>query len=70
MTTLDPRESDSVNLSALTPLEMAEILKKAGGSVTLDDIERDIADGAPTDAGGKLNMITYAAWVAGRVNKT
>lgn len=44
---------------------MAEILSKAGGrAVGVAEVEQDIERGAPVDAEGNLNLLTYAAWLA------
>ena len=58
-------ESDSMNMAALTPQQMADILTKAGAkTATVEDIEADIALGCPVDENGRLHAVTYAAWLA------
>ncbi len=47
-----------------TPAELAAMLSKASGQpVTPAMIERDIAEGAPIDKNGRMNLIHYTAWV-------
>lgn len=63
--TLSNEKNDAVNLAALTPLQMAEILAKASGrGVGVSQIQKDIEDGAPVDSDGNLNLLAYAAWLA------
>jgi hypothetical protein len=58
-------KNDSVNLAALTPQQMADILSKAGGRpVTEEQVMKDITAGAPADEQGNLNMLAYTAWLA------
>lgn len=65
MPTSQQDKNETVNLAALTPEQMAEILSKAGGrAVDIDQVKRDIEAGAPTDDDGNLNMLAYAAWLA------
>lgn len=63
--TLEHQKNEHVNLAALKPSQMAEILSKAGGrAVGVAEVEQDIERGAPVDAEGNLNLLTYAAWLA------
>jgi hypothetical protein len=65
MATLPHEKNDAINLAALTPEQMADILSKAGGkTIDIDQVARDIEAGAPTDKDGNLNMLAYAAWLA------
>jgi hypothetical protein len=62
---LPNEKSDSVNLAALSPEQMADILGKAGGKpLDIDQVRRDIEAGAPVDQDGKLNLLSYAAWLS------
>ena len=47
------------------PKEVAVRALKLAGSrtVTLEQIEEDIASGAPVNDDGTLNLIAYAAWI-------
>lgn len=57
-------DSPQLNPSALTIAQVAQVLTAAGGRpVTIATIEADIADGAPTNANGTLNLVMYAAWL-------
>ena len=65
MTTSQEDKTDSVNLAALSVEQMAEVLSKASGkAIDIDQLKKDVADGAPVDADGKLNLLAYAAWLA------
>ena len=56
MSKLDP--------TALTVTEAAQLLTAAGaGEVTSDQIEADIAAGAPVGSDGRINLLHYAAWL-------
>lgn len=58
--------SNSPQPRALAPAELAMLLSKASGlTFTAEDIAEDIASGAPVDAYGKLELISYIAWLAG-----
>lgn len=51
-------------LTAL-PLEQAAALLRRSGSqrVTVESLRADLADGAPANADGTLNLIAYGAWL-------
>lgn len=54
----------SKNPSALTPEDLANALRAAGSrTVSVDTLTRDIADGAPVNPDGTLNLLTYVAWL-------
>ena len=58
-------ESGRINPLALPIPDAARLLSKAGGRVIRSDqIEADVAAGAPQNADGTLNLVTYAAWLA------
>jgi hypothetical protein len=53
-----------LNPSALTIAQIAQVLSAVSGKpVTIAMIQSDIADGAPTNAGGTVNLVMYAAWL-------
>jgi len=55
-TVLDP--------SSLSPADLARLLTKAGGQAISEGmVDRDIADGAPTNADGTVNLVHYTAWL-------
>ena len=54
-----------INPLALSPPDAARLLSKAGGRlISLDQIEADVAAGAPCNADGSINLVTYAAWLS------
>ncbi len=54
-----------INPLALTPPEAARLLSKAGGRlISLEQIEADLAVGAPSNADGTISLVTYAAWLS------
>lgn len=58
-------EEPRINPLALPIPDAAKLLSKAGGRVIrVDQIEADIAAGAPTNGDGTINLISYAAWLA------
>lgn len=58
-------ESARINPLALPIPDAARLLSKAGGRVIRpDQIEADVAAGAPQNVDGTLNLVTFAAWLA------
>lgn len=54
-----------INPLALPIPDAAKVLSKAGGRVIrADQIESDVAAGAPQNDDSTINLITYAAWLA------
>ena len=54
-----------INPLALTLPDAERLLSKAGGRlILLDQIEADVVAGAPSNADGTINLITYAAWLS------
>lgn len=54
-----------INPQALAISDAAKLLSKAGGRVIRpDQIETDVAAGAPQNPDETINLITYAAWLA------
>lgn len=57
-------EEPRINPLALPIPDAAKLLSKAGGRmIRADQIEADIAAGAPTNGDGTINLIAYAAWL-------
>ncbi len=53
-----------LNPAALSLADAAQLLSGAAGQlVTAEMLEKDVADGAPTNADGTLNLVFYAAWL-------
>ena len=50
--------------TALTAPQLAELLTKAGATkIKLEDIEADVAAGAPTNGDGTIHLVHYTAWL-------
>ena len=53
-----------INPAALSLADAARLLTKVGGpSITEAMLRDDVAAGAPTNAGGTINLVHYAAWL-------
>jgi hypothetical protein len=76
--THDPEEAEtggmnaspppSLNPGALSLANAAALLTRAGvRPVTVEMLEADLAAGAPSNPGGTLNLVHYAAWLAREV---
>ncbi len=53
-----------VNPLSLTLEEVARLLSAAGGrKVTVEQVQADLDAGAPLAAGGRVNLVHYAAWL-------
>ncbi len=53
-----------LNPAALSVTDTARTLTRVGGRpISEAMIERDIEDGAPTNADGTINLVHYAAWL-------
>lgn len=64
MNTGEPVKQGRLNPAALSVADAARVLSRAGGTpVTEEDIRADIDSGAPTNAGGSINLVHYAAWL-------
>lgn len=54
-----------INPLAIAIPDVATLLSKAGGrAIRAEQIEADVAAGAPTNGDGTINLVTYAAWLA------
>jgi hypothetical protein len=54
-----------INPLALPIADAAKLLSKAGGRLILpEQIEADVAAGAPRNDDGTINLVMYAAWLA------
>lgn len=50
--------------TALTKEQLAELITKAAKKTfNVAAIEKDIVDGAPTNADGTINLVNYTAWL-------
>ena len=58
------RPTGPINPQALRLEDLARILTISGPiPVTVEMIQEDITDGAPTNADGTLNLVQYASWI-------
>jgi len=56
-------DQQSINPNRLTVEQLAKMLSSAAKKlVSEEQIEQDIAEGAPVNADGTLNLIHYTAW--------
>ena len=54
-----------INPLALTISDAAKLLSKAGGRlISPEQIEADVAAGAPFNGDGTLNLVSYTAWLS------
>jgi len=61
-------DATAVDPNRLTPAQAAKILSAAGGvRIPLEQIEADLAEGAPTNSDGTLNLVHYTAWLISEV---
>ena len=59
-----------MNPQALRLEDVARILSASGPQpVTVDMLQADIDDGAPTNADGTVNLVHYAAWLVGEMGR-
>ena len=57
-------EPDSRDPSRMSLPNVAEFLSHISDfTITLEDVRKDIANGAPTNADGSVNLIHYGAWL-------
>ena len=60
----DQHPRSPLNPTALSVEEAALVLSRTSGqTITEAMIQQDIADGAPTNTDGTLNLVHYAAWL-------
>ncbi|MBE6363407.1 MAG: hypothetical protein E7054_07100 [Lentisphaerae bacterium] len=53
-----------ININALTIEEFVALLKKAGSTtITIEEINADIASGAPVNSDGTIHLFEYVAWL-------
>jgi len=59
-----------ISLVALTKEQLIELLTKVGSStISAESLEADIAQGAPVNEDGTINLIHYAAWLIRETNE-
>jgi hypothetical protein len=60
-----PRAPKPLNPAALSIEELAALLTKAGSrTIPIEQVRRDQAAGAPTNADGTIHLVHYTAWLA------
>ena len=58
-------ERGPINPLALPIADAAQLLSKAGArQIRAEQIEADVAAGAPTNDDETINLVTYAAWLS------
>ena len=63
------RQHSPLNPQALRLADVARVLTASGPKpVTVEMLQKDIAEGAPTNADGTLNLVRYAAWLVKEVS--
>jgi hypothetical protein len=61
---------NSLKLTALSPENIVQLLKRAGClGMTMELLERDIDAGLPVNGDGTINLIEYTAWMIREVNR-
>lgn len=61
----DEAPKPALNPAALSITDVARVLTAASGQrVTEAMIEADVADGAPLNPDGSMNVVRYGAWLA------
>jgi hypothetical protein len=63
-------KNQPVDPNRLTPAQAAKLLSAAAKiKIPVEQIEQDLADGAPANSDGTLNLVHYAAWLAGEMRR-
>ena len=63
-----PNIPASVNPLAIPLPELAVMLTKVSGrTVSVEQLQLDVENGAPATADGRVNLVHYAAWLAREV---
>ena len=60
--------SAKLDVAALKPKQLAELLAQASGTtITEQQIRDDVAAGAPSNADGTIHLVRFTAWLVGQV---
>jgi hypothetical protein len=55
---------DSIKLTALSVPNLVKLLKRSGSrNISEEMVREDIANGAPSNPDGTVNLIFYTAWL-------
>jgi hypothetical protein len=58
----------AINPASLSVEDMSRLLSAGGGKkISPEQVQADIDAGAPVDAGGRMNLVHYAAWLVREV---
>ena len=58
-----------MKLTGLTIDQLAQVLTAAGSdAVTAEQVEARLAEGAPRNPDGTINLVTYTAWLVLRLH--
>ncbi len=61
-------QANQPRITALPPGKLCDVLRRAGARhVSPEAVQADIEAGAPVNDDGTVNLIEYAAWLAGRM---
>ena len=64
------KQNQALDPNRLTPAQAAKLLSAAAKlKIPVEQIKQDLADGAPTNVDGSLNLMHYAAWLAGEMRR-
>ena len=55
--------AEKIDPTALSLEQAARLLSAAGGTISEDLVRRHVQQGLPTNADGRINLVTYAAWL-------
>lgn len=56
--------NDQANIQSLDAQTLSRILSQSyGASVSVEQIESDIENGAPTNEDGTISLVVYASWL-------
>ncbi len=56
--------SEQIQLTALRPELLIRLLQQSGSRLaTLEQLERDFVAGAPRNADGTVNLVSFSAWL-------
>ena len=68
---LNKPDRSGLNPQGLRLVDLAKILSLSGPKpVTVEMLQADIDDGAPTNPDGSISLVLYAAWLAKNVRET
>lgn len=60
----DDMGQQPLNPAAMSLADVARLLSKIGrASIDIDMLRADVAEGAPTNPDGTINLVSYAAWL-------